>query len=85
MKVILLSQLAKKKPQLSLRNERKGGKGENQIQILEWRVIKANGLADEIGTDRLLLGSITPSDTFETICTALVVIVESLNSLNGID
>ena len=74
-----------KSPNFPYHNVRKGDKGENQIQILEWRVTKANGLADEIGTDSLLLGSITPTYAFEAICTTLVVIAESLNSLNCID
>ena len=75
----------------------KGDKGENHSQNSETVRKKKMGnkpkfacrwdwmLVSEIVTDSLLLGSVTPADSIEFICTSCVTVTNTVNAFNGVN
>ena len=42
-------------------------------------------LVSEIVTDSLLLGSVTPADSIEFVCTSCVTVTNTVNAFNSVD
>ena len=47
--------------------------------------LRLNCLVGAIVTDGLLLGSVTPADSIEFVCTSCVGVINTVNAFNGID